>query len=444
MDTGAGLFHTEKRNTAVGHARRYLSGLLSASGRKNMERMNERIGSEEGQDYEGMQHFLSGSPWDERKVYDFVAEQADGRLGGHPDSQLILDESGFGKKGDSSVGVARQHNGRLGKRDNCQVGVYSVLNCGIHSALVGARLFLPEEWVEDPERCKKAGVPEEQIKERTKIDLARELVVQALEQEIRFSCVGMDAFYGRDATFLEWLNDQKLTYCADVPANALVFENLPESEKRPEKMSKVAARVDKLAEKLIAESKATMVDLREGENGLVRVEVWKKSVWVWPAKRKKPRESQLLVRRNADGSLKISLSNAEAETKVERLAKWQGGRYFVEKTFQDGKSHAGMAQYQARGWRAWHHHMAMVALALLFMMEQRMLLAQSAPLLSPGDIVEILDWHLAKKRTHAETVAAIEARHRQRERNALSAQNRARERACLPALEKMHSSNLTK
>ena len=438
----AGLFTTKRSNESE-HARRYLGGLVSATGRKNMERINERLGPEEESDYEGMQHFLSGSPWEDRKVYDFIAAEADGRLGGRPDSLLIIDESGFTKKGSASVGVARQHNGRLGKQDNCQVGVFSVLNCGSYGVPVGARLFLPDEWVEDPQRCLKAGVPEEQIKARTKIELARELVEQAVEQKIRFACVGIDAFYGRDSGLLEWLNDSGLFYCADVPANALVFEKHPKDSKRPKRMSEAAERIDKVAVKL-SRKKGKLIDLREGENGLLRAELWCKRVWVWPAGREEPRECWMIVRRTGEGTLKTSLSNAPADTTLKRLATWQGGRFFVERTFQDGKSHVGMAQYQARGWRAWHHHMAMVSLALLFMMDQRLLLATNAPLLSAGDIVDLLDWHLVRPRTEAETIAVIKARHSQRERNALAAQNRSRERSGLPKIRKMRRHTLPK
>jgi len=442
MIVAADLFIT-RGESAAGHARRYLSGLVSGTGRKNMERMNERVGPQEESDYEGMQHFLSGSPWEEREVYDFIAQEADGRLGGRADSMLIIDESAFSKKGRMSAGVARQHNGRLGKQDNCQVGVFSVLNCGTHSVPVGARLFLPDEWVEDKQRCLKAGVPQGRIEERTKIELARELIEQAVEQKIRFACLGIDAFYGRDSGLLEWIDEQELVYCADVPANALVFERQPKEEKRPKRMREAAVRVDKLAGKM-SKRRGQMIDLREGENGLVRAEMWCKRVWVWPADREQPRECWLIVRRTGEGTLKTSLSNAPKDTPLSRLARWQGARYFVERAFQDGKSHAGMAQYQARGWRAWHHHMALVSLALLFMMEQRLLLADHAPLLSAADIVELLDWRLARPRTESELVASIEARHRQRERNALAAQNRAREKIGRRKKREIRNRNLPK
>ena len=374
-----GLFRTKRKDSSA-QAKRYLGGLVSEADRKNIEVMNRRIKSdsdapqsghgdskqdgaeaapdhgalEKKGEYDAMHHFLSVSPWDARKVFDFVAAQADGRLGGRPDSMLIIDESAVTKKGKASVGVARQHNGRLGKRDNCQVGVHSVLNSGVRSAMIGAKLFLPDEWVDDPERCKKAGVPEEEIKKRTKIELARELIEQAIEQKVRFACVGVDAFYGRDSSFLEWMNDKGIIYYADVPANTLVFAQEPADEKRPAKMKEAAVRVDLLADELIKSGPGTMVDLREGENGLVRVEAWVREVWVWPAERATPRKCAIIVRRsNSDGSIKVTLTNADLkQTSVEHMARCQGSRFFVERTFQDGKSHVGMGQYQVRGWLA--------------------------------------------------------------------------------------------
>lgn len=437
--SSAHLFTTKTANCSE-HARRYLRGLTSTVSRKNIGRMDERL---EERDYEGLQHFISGSPWRERPVYDFVAALANGRLGGRPDSMLIIDESAYAKKGSASVGVARQYNGRLGKQDNCQVGVFSVLHCGTHSAPTGARLFLPDSWVEDEARCLKAGVPQERIVARTKIELARELVEQALDQGLRFACVGIDAFYGRDQGFLQWMESRSLVYCADVPANTLVFASKPSAMQRPAKMTKAAERVDALALKW-SQRGGQAVDLREGENGLVRVEAWARRVWVWPEEDATPHQCWLVVTRGGDGELKTALSNAPASTSCERLARWQRGRFFIERSFQDAKSHVGMAQYQARGWLAWHHHMAMVALAMYFIMEERLLLAPAAPLLSTGDVVELLDWYVAGPRSAAAVTAAIRARHRQRQRNALSAQNNPRKKYGLPRIRKMRCQSLPK
>jgi SRSO17 transposase len=437
------MFTTARSNESK-QALRYLSGLLSTTRRKNMERMDEHLVEEAGCDYESMQHFISGSPWSDRDVYDFIARRADGRLGNRPDTGLIIDESAFSKKGDKSVGVGRQHNGRLGKQDNCQVGVYSVLtSCG-HSAIVGARLFLPDDWINDPERCRKAGVPEEDIVPKTKIQQARELVEQACEQGLRFAYVGCDAFYGRDSTFLEWMEERGLIYCADVPANTLLFAEPPKGETRPKKMRAVTQRVDVLAQSIIAKTQPTEIDLRETENGLLRAEIWAVRVWVWPAVCEQPRCCWLIIRRMSDGSLKFSLSNAPEDTPIERLAEWQNGRFFIERTFQDAKSEAGMSEYQTRGWRAWHHHMVLVALAMLFMTEQRLLLGKSTPLISAADIVTLLDWSIAKPRTQEEAIAEVKKRHAQRQRNALNAQNRKRKKLGLPKLRKMQPKKLPK
>ncbi len=131
------------------------------SQRKNMERMAEVVPESDDQ---ALQHFLTNSPWNEREVLDQVALEADRLLGGEEDSALLVDESGITKKGKHSVGVSRQWNGRLGKVDNCQVGVYATLCWGRHATLIDTRLYLPDRWVQDSKRCQKAGIPEEQRK----------------------------------------------------------------------------------------------------------------------------------------------------------------------------------------------------------------------------------------------------------------------------------------
>lgn len=439
----AGLFKTKRRSVHA-QASRYLGGLTSGAARKNMERMDEHQPMDK-QDYEGMQHFLSNSPWDASDVFAWAANQADERLGGRPESLLVIDESAIGKKGDASVGVARQYNGRLGKQDNCQVGVFAVLNCGAHSAMIDADLYLPEEWTKDPARCEKVGVPEENRIFKTKIDLAREQIQRAVKRGVRFACVGFDAFYGRDQGLLDWIAGQGLVYCADVPSNAHVFTAKPMQEKRPEKMSQFAKKVEDVAKRLRSKpEKAHEIILREGENGIVQAKVWTTRVWVWAESADRPSQQWLVVRECEDGTQKISLSNAPADTSVKRLAFWQAGRFYVERTFEDGKSHVGMASYQARGWKAWQHHMAMVALALLFIMEERMLLGADYPLISARDIVELLDWYVRGPHTEDEVRQAFEKRQHRRQRQALGAQNRKRKKLGLSKIKKMRSSFLPK
>ncbi len=135
------------------HARHYLSGLLGKERRKNLERIEADVADS---DYEGMQQFLSNSPWEHGVGMQQVATEAGSTLGPAADTALYLDETSFVKKGDASVGVQRQYCGRLGKLENCQVGVFSSLGCGAQAALVDFRLFLPEAWVHDAVRCAKA------------------------------------------------------------------------------------------------------------------------------------------------------------------------------------------------------------------------------------------------------------------------------------------------
>ena len=150
------LFVTRTRSV-IAQSLSYLSGLMQAVS-KNVERMIEVVPDTE---YQALHHFASTSPWDHRVVMDQVALDSDRHLGGSPDTALIIDETGIPKKGQMSVGVARQWCGRLGKVDNCQVGVFASLVHGASAALIDARLYLPKEWTEDQVRCKRAGVPDD-------------------------------------------------------------------------------------------------------------------------------------------------------------------------------------------------------------------------------------------------------------------------------------------
>jgi SRSO17 transposase len=195
--------HFRSRTRLVHHqARQYLSGLMLAR-RKNMERMAEVVVDS---DEQALQHFLSNSPWDERVVLDQVARDADALLGGTPDSALLIDESGITKKGRHSVGVARQWNGRLGKVDNCQVGVFTALSRGALATLIDTRLYLPKGWVDDARRCVLAGVPKGARALRSKAQLALEMVRANRRRGVRFAWVGMDGGDGKEPALLRALD----------------------------------------------------------------------------------------------------------------------------------------------------------------------------------------------------------------------------------------------
>ncbi len=431
-------FKTRSANSAD-LACRYVGGLLSETRRKNMERMDERLGQEPAlwdDSYQATQQFISTSRWDEQLLYARIATRADERLGGSTDSVLSIDESSHAKKGKASVGVARQWNGRFGKEDNCQTGVYSALSCGTRVCLTGSRLYLPKEWIDDPERCRRSGVPESRIGQGalTKIDHARELIDEAIANGIRFGCVAMDAFYGRDTTLRRFMEERELIYCVDVPSNARVFTAEPTCPERPKPMGPVTKTVAEVAAEVLNSRKGPMttIFLRPGDDGDVEAQVCAERVWEWTEGEEDPVEMWLVIRRMPDASLKLSLCNAGRSTALRRLAGWQAARFWVERCFQDAKSHCGMAQYQARGWVAWHHHMALVALAVLFQMQERM--SSTGPLsdLTAADIVELMEWALVQRPSEADLIARITRRHEKRRRSAenkrLAAGNRRKHR----------------
>jgi len=392
--------------------------------KKNMERMAEVVPES---DEQVLQHFLSNSSWDERGVLDQVALETDALLGGTIESALLLDESGITKKGNKSVGVRRQWNGRLGKVDNCQVGVYAALSRGSQSTLIDTRLYLPSSWVKDKARCVAAGVPN-QARARSKPELALEMVRYNRCLGVRFSWVGMDGLYGKDPALLRSLESDGETFMADVHKDQYMYLEDPrpvvpaDSPGRGRKRTKPIAQSEKLRvdewTKAQPPSAWRQLTLRDSTKGKLRVEVLHRRVWLWNGREAQARHWHLIVRREikARDEIKYSLSNAPAATSLQRLAQMQGQRYWVERSFQDGKSQAGLDHYQARGWKAWHHHMALVMMAMLFMLKQRIEHRDELPLLSCADIETLLAHFLPRRDVGVgEVIRQMEVRHQKRQ-----------------------------
>jgi SRSO17 transposase len=428
-------FQRGTRSVAL-QAHLYLKGLMQAH-RKNMERMEEVV---PGCDYQSLQHFVSHSQWEARAVLDQVAVEADRLLGGSADSGLLLDESANGKKGGHSVAVARQWSGRLGKVDNCQVAVFAALVRGRYSTLIDTRLYLPQEWVEDPQRCRSAGIPELEIVSKSKSDLALEMVLQARQNGVRFSWVGVDGGYGKEPAFLRRLEDWGEVFVAEVHKDQHIYVEDPAPTVPPRRGGRgrkptrlqaqsVSQRVDDWASSQPAEAWQRVV-VRPGTKGEIRVEALRARVWLWDGHESSARLWHLVVTRELDGSqVKYALSNALAETSVERLVQMQRQRFWIERSFEDGKSESGLAHYQVRGWLAWHHHMALVMMAMLFMLEEKLLHQQILPLLSCSDIECLLAHFLPQRDTSLqEVVRQMEARHEARRRSIESAYRRQQRR----------------
>ncbi len=428
------FFRTRTRDNAA-VAERYLNGLAQAHD-CNFASMATVVDNSCAQQF---QHFISNSPWKHEPVVAQISQDADRLLGGKPTSSLIIDESSFAKQGDRSVGVARQWSGRLGKVDNCQVAVFGVLSDGQRHTAVDMRLYLPKPWVEDTARCDQAGVPADARKLTTKSEHALDIVRQARARGMRFEWVGIDGGYGKEPPFLRALDDANEVFVADVHSNQRVWTKRPEIGAPPSKAGRPKRKLRASGEDVTVASLVkgfrpedwARCILRDSTRGELRVDVAHRRVWVWNRVEPAPRCWHLIVRREVESpkTIKYSLSNAPADTAVLRLAQMQGQRYWVERAFEDGKGECGLADYQVLGWRAWHHHVTMVMLAMLFIAEQRVAHQPGLELLSPRDIVEMLKETLPRKpETREALVARINQRH-QRRRGSIESRFRTQRKA---------------
>lgn len=395
----------------------YVCGLMQAKrGAKNLERMEEHVPDF---NYQAVHNTISHSPWDHRPLMDEVARRADGLLGGAPRSRLVIDDTGFGKKGDCSVGVARQYNGRLGKIENSQIAVCTSLASGQRSTLTDIRLYLPDVWCDDPGRCDKVGVPAGERRFLTKPEIARQSVRHQRELGIRFDCVSMDGGYGSDHGFLHDLDRDGETFVAEVHCNQQVWTEAPWPHRQGVRSAKPllhpkASHPGQQVDALAAAEPDTgwrRLKTRDSDQGWVEVSYLAQRVWVLENDVQKI--WWLLVWENPDERVNngtkpkaprrhYALSNAPADEDPRVLVSDGVGRNVVERNFRDAKSEVGMADYQTRGWLAWHHHMALVMLALLFLTQERMHSPEPATEEGPigitsGDITFILERLLPRR-----------------------------------------------
>ena len=385
-----------------------------------------------GTDWQVMQHFLTYSPWDHEAVNTQIAKDTDMALGSSANKCLLIDESGFSKKGKFSAGVARQWNGRLGKVDNCQVGIFATLAKDDRYCIIDNRLYLPKEWTKDKKRMEKAKIPASQTTHKTKLDFALEMIKSAIDNKIDFNWVGADGFYGNDSKFIRAVHALNQNFMIDIHSDRRIYTQEPKliiPEKKPGRGRKPIRpkphikpiRVDKLISSL-ENSAWQNIDIREGTKGTIRSKVFVRTVWLWENE-KQPALKLTLVTSKRSGKTKYSLTNID-NTGIRRLAYVQNQRYWVERSFQDAKSEIGMEEYQVRNWLAWHHHMTMVMMAMLFMLEVKNAGKDEFPLLSAYDIRMLLILFLPRRDlTEEEVLKQMRIRHLKRKRDTEYAKN---------------------
>jgi SRSO17 transposase len=351
------------------NAQHYVQGLLSDLPSKDAE----SIAYLHDRERQGLQKFIGQCPWDHHPMVTVLTQQVAAQLG-EPDGVLVFDPSAFPKKGTESVGVQRQWCGRLGKKDNCQVGVYLGYVSRKEHALVDFRLYLPKEWAGDRKRRKKAGVPKD-VRFRTRHELALEMLDER-GAELPHGWIAGDDEMGRCSWFRRELRERDECYLLAVPSNTLVQDLLapaPPYSGRGRRPGLPWMRVDCWCAALPEEEWET-IEIRDGEKGPLLVQV----AWTLVQARSEGRASGVVERllvfreRQTDGSWKhdYSLSNVVLGTPVAEYARVFNAEHRIEECLKRAKSEAGLADYQVRTWEGWHHHQTLSLLATWFLMQE--------------------------------------------------------------------------
>lgn len=389
----------------LGHVRRrrwcetYLRGVLLDGQRKSIEPMAARLQQiERGrEDYEqALQQFINQSAWDEQAVLDSLQRWIGRQLGA--DGFLIIDDTGFPKQGEYSVGVARQYTGTLGKVANCQVAVTLQLATGRDVVGVDARLYLPEAWCSDRQRCQKAGIPES-VTYQAKWQMALAMLRRAKNNGLG-GVVLADSLFGTVTEFRQQLAAEGWTYCVGIDSTLKViaadadlgpvpkYSGRGQPPKRPLKV-RAGATSPSVREWATQRTQAfRQVTWREGSKGQMagRFAAWR----VRPAHRlsagKEPLEAcWLLVEWPAetDHPAKYFFSNLPASTSLRKLVATAKSRWWIEHSYRELKDELGLDHFEGRSWRGWQHHVVLVLAAYAFLQQLRRQRKKGAPTASP-------------------------------------------------------------
>ena len=359
----------------------YLRGLLADLPRKSVEPMVLALVGADRDAVRGMQHFLSAGPWDDEAILRRHWQEVERDLG-DDDGVLTLDGSDFPKQGRESVGVKRQYCGELGKRANCQAGVFLGYASHHGYTLLDRRLYLPEDWAEGEAyagRREACGVPPATVFQ-TKPALGGAMIA-AVRQAGTLRCrwVACDEGFGRDTALLDRIAGLGLWYYAEVPHDTRVWPDRPATAvpawsgrgRKPTRervVDLVAApqTVAEIAAALPARAWSRQ-GIKEGSKGPIVADFALLRVVAVRDGLPGP-DGWLVLRRHPEtGELKTYLSNAPAGTPQATLVRLSGMRWPIERCFEEGKQHLGLGDYEVRSWRGWHHHTTLVILAHFFL-----------------------------------------------------------------------------
>jgi SRSO17 transposase len=387
--------YIEKLASIIGHKDRegplrdYSVGLLTAHGRKSVEPLAAATTpARVSQQHQSLLHFVGQAPWSDDAVLAKVLQLTLPAIERHGAIEAwIIDDTGFPKKGKHSVGVARQYCGQLGKQDNCQVAV-SMSIANHHASLpIAWRLYLPEDWSNDAERRRKAGVPAD-VTFKTKPQIALEQIEHACESGIARGVVLMDAGYGADTGLRDGVTALGLPYAAGIGPNTSVWA--PGTAPLPPKpwsgKGRPTTRLRRDAEHQPVAVKALALSLpkdawqtiawREGVDAALTSRFAR--VRVRPAHRdynlSEPRPEEWLVIEWPEGEdepLKYWLSTLAADIGFDKLVDMTKLRWRIERDYRELKQELGLGHYEGRGWRGFHHHATLCIAAYGFLVSER-------------------------------------------------------------------------
>lgn len=362
----AGLGRLERREGAA----LYVQGLLMPGGRKSVEPMAERLGV----DKQKLQQFVSDSPWDSRELWEALRAEVVPVLGGI--DSWIVDETGWIKQGDKSAGVAHQYCGSVGKKANCQVSVHVAVSNGEVAAPAAARLFLPQAWIDDAERRRRAGIPEE-ARFRSKPEIALDLVRELIESGLEAAPLLGDCQYGHSGPLRQGLRDLECPYMLQVESALKAWTQSPKmlrartrwvpSSRTPRSQSVLeiarglpdsiwqachwSGAGGKAYSTRLAWVKVWMLSDLEERSGKIP-ESW--LVIDWPEGRLEPYH--------------IYTAWLDGPPRRLQLLRLSRQRFQIEQYFQRDKDDLGLDHFEGRSWQGFHHHLALAATAYLFIL----------------------------------------------------------------------------
>jgi SRSO17 transposase len=348
-----------------------LQGKLSKLERKTAEPIAYLAGRER----KPVQHFVGAGAWDDEAVMAELRQHVAEELA-DPQAVMVLDPSGFPKKGKASCGVARQWCGRLGKVDNCQVGVFLAYVTAAGSAPLDRQLYLPQEWAEDGQRRQATYVPADVVfQERWRLGLR---LLDRSSPALPFGWVAADDELGRVTAFRTALRCREWRYVLDVPCNTLIRDrSAPPAAGRRRPPWR---RVDEWAQAQ-PPSRWRRLVLGAGSKGPKVVRVLE--TWVQTKDEDGcvgPRERLVVIRSVADEpQVWYTLSNTRADVPVQQVAVAHSRRHGIEEVLQAGKGEVGLGHYEVRSWVGWHHHMTLSLVALWFLILEKGRLGKKNP-----------------------------------------------------------------